>query len=97
MPLAERICLGLPNPALPCKWVMKATMSRARRAPTSADKDVFLFHSKGARTACWFPKQSPKVAILVQEDQDNGHARMEVIIEPTSASWTEVFVGEDHL
>ena len=42
--------------------------------------------AKGARAARRFPKQSPKVAILVQEDQDRGLARTEVTTGPTSTS-----------
>ena len=37
-----------------------------------------------------------KVAILVQRDQDQEDGKMEVMMEPKTASPPELFAGEDH-
>ena len=55
--------------------------SGAREASAGADEEALLFHAKGAWTVRRFPKQSPKVTTLLQEDHDSRLPRTEVIIE----------------
>ena len=42
---------------------------------------------KEARMVHRFPKRFPKVTRSMQEDEDDGLTRTEVITNPTSASW----------
>ena len=42
------------------------------------------------------PRHQEKVAILVQQDQDQKDGKMEVIVEPKTASPLEPLAGEDH-
>ena len=42
------------------------------------------------------PRNRAKVAILVQQDQDQEDGKIEVIMEPKTASPPELFAGKDH-
>jgi hypothetical protein len=64
--------------------MMQAMMTKARRAPVGAERQFPLW-CKGGKRRRRVPRNQPKVAILVQRDQDRQDGRAEVIAEPTMA------------
>ena len=71
----------------------QAMTTIARRAPAYADS-LFPLWCKGSRRR---QEYQAKATILVQQDQDQQNGRMEVIVEPKSASLLESLAGEDRL
>ena len=65
----------------------------ARRAPAYA-VSLFPFRCKGGKHR---PRHQAKATILVQQDQDQQNDRMEVIMEPRTASSSEPLAAEDQL
>ena len=60
-----------------------------------AQRPYFLFGAKEARRRQRVPRHQAKVAILVQQDQDQEDGKTEVIVEPKTVSPREPFAGED--
>ena len=69
------------------------TTKGASRAPARA-VSFFPLWCKGSERR---REHQAKASILVQQDQDESNGRMEVTVEPKSASPPESLVGEDHL
>ena len=70
------------------------TTQGARRAPTRA-ASFFPLWCKGGKRSRGVPRHQAKVAISVQQDQDQEDYETEVIVEPKTASPLETFAGED--
>ena len=64
----------------------------ARRAPACAGS-LFPLWCKGGKHR---PRHQAKVTVLVQKYQDQQDGRMEVIVEPKTASPSELSAGEDY-
>ena len=65
----------------------------ARRALACAES-LFSLWCKGGKRR---PRYQAKATISVQQDQDQQNSRMEVIVEPRTASSSEPLAGEDQL
>ena len=77
--------------------VMQAmTTKGARRAPARAVSSFPLW-CKGGKRSRGVPRHQAKVAVSVQQDQDQEDRKKEVIVEPKTASPPEPLAGEDHL
>ena len=72
------------------------TTGGARRVPARAVSSFPLW-CKGGKRSCGVPRHQAKVAISVQQDQDQQSGRMEVTVEPKTASPPEPLAGEDQL
>ena len=70
----------------------QAMTIEARREPACAES-LFPLWCKGGKHR---PRHRAKVAIPVQRDQDQQNGRMEVTVEPKTASPPEPFAGEDY-
>ena len=68
----------------------------ARRVPARA-LSSFPLWCKGGKCRRGVPRHQAKVSISVQQDQDQQDSRMEVIVEPKTASPPVPLKGEDHL
>ena len=68
----------------------------ARRAPACA-VSLFPLWCKGGNHRHGVPKHQAKVTIPVQQDQDQQSGRMEVTVEPKTASSPVLLAAEDHL
>ena len=68
----------------------------ARRAPAHA-MSSFPLLGKGGKRRRGVPRHQAKVSISVQRDQDQQDGRMEVTMDPKTASLPTPLVGEDHL
>lgn len=68
----------------------------ARRAPACAVSSFPLW-CKGGKHRRGVPRHQTKVSISVQRDQDQQDSRMEVIVEPKTASSPAPLAGKDHL
>ena len=68
----------------------------ARRAPTYA-VSLFPLWCKGGKHKRAVPRHQAKVAISVQQDQDQWSSRMEVTVEPKTASSPVLLAAEDQL
>ena len=75
--------------------VMQAMTIDTRRAPARA-ASLFPLWCKGGKRNRGVPRLQAKVAILVQRDQDHEDYKMEVIVEPETASSPELCAGEDY-
>ena len=82
---------GKPHEAL-VTWAMKIG---ARRTPARA-ASLFPLWCKGGKRSRRVLRPQAKVAISVQQDQDQEDGKTEVIVEPKRASPPELFAGEDH-
>ena len=71
----------------------QAMTIETRRAPACA-VSLFPLWCKGGKRR---PRYQAKATISVQQDQDQLNGRMEVIVEPKSASPLESLAGEDRL
>ena len=69
------------------------TTKGASRAPARA-VSFFPLWCKGSKRR---REHQEKASILVQQDQDQSNGRMEVTVEPKSASPPEPLTGEDQL
>ena len=76
--------------------VTQAMTIKTRRAPACA-VSLFPLWCKGGKHRRGVPRHQAKVTILVQRDQDQQSGRMEVTVEPKTASPPEPLAGEDHL
>ena len=65
------------------------------RAPARA-APLFPLWCKGGKRSRGVPRHHAKVAILVQQDQDQEDGKTEVIMEPKTASPPEPLAGEDY-
>ena len=72
------------------------TIKGARRVPARAVSSLPLWCKRGKRSR-GVPRHQAKVAILVQQDQDQKDSKMEVIVKPETVSTLEAFAGESHL
>ena len=70
------------------------TTKGARRVPARAVSSFPLW-CKGGKRSRGVPRHQAKVAISVQQDQDQEDCKTEVIVEPKTASPPELFTGED--
>ena len=71
------------------------TTKGARRAPARAVSSFPLW-CKGGKRNRGVPRHQAKVAISVQQDQDQKDCKTEVIVEPKTASPPELCAGEDY-
>ena len=71
------------------------TTKGARRAPARAVSSFPLW-CKGSKRSRGVPRHHAKVAISVQQDQDQEDCKTEVITEPKTASPPELCAGEDY-
>ena len=75
---------------------MQAMMTKgARRVPARAVSS-FPLRCKGGKGSRGVPRHQAKVAISVQQDQDQEDYKAEVIVEPKTASPLEFCAGEDY-
>ena len=72
------------------------TTQGTRQVPARVASSFPLW-CKGGKRSRAVPRHQAKVAISVQQDQDQQNGRMEVIVEPKPASPPEPLAGEDHL
>ena len=71
----------------------QAMMIEARRAPACV-VSLFPLWCKGSKHR---PRHQARVTVSVQQDQDQQSGRMEVIVEPETASSSESLAVEDQL
>ena len=71
------------------------TTKGARRVPTRTVSSFPLW-CKGGKRSRGVPRHQAKVAISVQQDQDQEDCKTEVIVEPKMASPPELCAGEDY-
>ena len=71
------------------------TTQGARRVPASAASSFPLW-CKGGKRSRGIPRHQAKVAISVQQDQDQEDCKTEVIMEPKTTSPLELCAGEDY-
>ena len=71
----------------------QAMTTKARRAPACAES-LFPLWCKGGKRR---QEYQAKAIISVQQDQDQQDGRMEVIVEPRTASSSEPLAAEDQL
>ena len=71
------------------------TTKGTRRVPARA-MSSFPLWCKGGKCSRGVPRHQAKVAISVQQDQDQEDCKMEVIVEPKMASPPELCAGEDY-
>ena len=71
----------------------QAMTIETRRAP-ACTLSLFPLRCKGGKHR---PRQQEKVTVSVQQDQDHQNGRMEVIMEPRTASSSEPLAAEDQL
>ena len=71
------------------------TTKGARREPARAVSS-FLLWCKGGKRSRGVPRHQAKVAVSVQQDQDQEDRKTEVIVEPKTASPPELCAGEDY-
>ena len=83
---------GVPREVL----MTQAMMIETRRAPACA-VSLFPLWCKGGKHRHGVPRHQAKVAISVQRDQDQQRGRMEVTVEPRTASSPVPLAAEDQL
>ena len=71
------------------------TTQGARRVPARAASSFPLW-CKGGKRSRGVPRHQAKVAISVQQDQDQEDCKTEVIVGPNTASPPELCAGEDY-
>ena len=71
------------------------TTKGARRVPARTVSSFPLW-CKGGKRSCGVLRHQAKVAISVQQDQDQEDCKTEVIVEPKTASPPELCAGEDY-
>ena len=71
----------------------QAMTIEARRAPAYAES-LFPLWCKGGKHR---PRHWAKVAIPIQQDQDQQNGRIEVTVEPKTVSSPVLLAAEDHL
>ena len=76
--------------------VTQAMTIENRRAPACA-VSLFPLWCKGGKHSRGVPRHQAKVAISVQRDQDHEDYKMEVIVEPETASSPVLLAAEDQL
>ena len=74
----------------------QAKTIETRRAPAGAASSFPLWY-KGGKRRRGVPRHQAKVAISEQRDQDQWSGRMEVTVEPKTASSRVLLVAEDQL
>ena len=72
------------------------TTKGARWAPARAVSSFPLW-CKGSKRSRKVPRHQAKVAISMQQDQDQPNGKEDVIVEPKQASPPEPLAGEDQL
>ena len=72
------------------------TTKGARRVPARVVSSFSLW-CKGGKRSRGVPRHQAKVAISVQQDQEQEDYKMEVIMEPKTAPPPELCAGEDQL
>ena len=65
-----------------------------KRAPART-ASLFPLWCKGGKRNRGVPRQQGKVAMSVQQDQDQEDGKTEIIVEPKAALPPELFAGED--
>ena len=73
----------------------QAMTTKARRVPARA-VSLFPIWCKGGKHMRGVPRHKAKVTVSVQRDQDQQSGRMEVTVEPKTASSLELCAGEDY-
>ena len=76
--------------------VTQAVTIETRRAPACA-VSLFPLWCKGGKHRHGVPRHQAKVTIPVQRDQDEQSGRMEVTMEPKTASSLVPLIAEDQL
>ena len=76
--------------------VTQAMTIKTRRAPACA-VSLFPLWCKGGKHRRGVPRHQAKVALSVQRDQDQQSGRMEVTVEPKTASSPVPLAAEDQL
>ena len=76
--------------------VTQAMTIETRRALACA-VSLFPLWCKGGKHRCGVPRHQAKVTFLVQQDQDQQSDRMEVTVEPKTASSPVPLAAEDQL
>ena len=76
--------------------MMQAMTIETRRAPIRA-VSLFPLWCKGGKRRRRVPRHQAKVSISLQRDQDQQDGRMEVTVEPKTASLPVPLVVKDHL
>ena len=71
----------------------QAMMIETRRAPACAVSLFPLWCKEGKHR----PRHQAKVTVSVQQDQDQQNIRMEVIVEPRTASSSQPLAAKDRL
>ena len=71
------------------------TTKGTRRAPAHVVSSFPLW-CKGGKRSRGVPSHQAKVAISVQQDQDQEDCKTEVIVEPKTASPPELYADEDY-
>ena len=69
---------------------------QGRQAGASRAVSSFPLWCKGSKRSHGVPRRQAKVAISVQQDQDLEDCKMEVIVEPKTASPPELCAGKDY-
>ena len=67
-----------------------------RQAGASRAVSSFPLWCKGSKRSHGVPRRQAKVAISVQQDQDQEDCKTEVIVEPKTTSPLELYAGEDY-
>ena len=76
---------------------MTQAMTIETRRASACAVSLFPLCCKGSKHRRGVPWHQAKVTISVQQDQDQQNGRMEVIVEPRTASSIESLAGEDQL
>ena len=74
----------------------QAMTIETRRAP-ACTVSLFSLWCKGGKRRRGVPRHQAKVSISVQQDQDQQDGKMEVTVEPKTASLPVPLAVEDHL
>ena len=76
---------------------MQAMTTKGARRALARAVSSFPLWCKGGKRSRGVPRHQAKVAISVQQDQDQEDCRTEVIMEPKMALPPELCAGEDQL
>ena len=74
----------------------QAMTIKAKRATPACTVSLFPLWCKGSKRSRRVSRHQAKVAISVQQDQDQEDCKTEVIVEPKTASPPELCAGEDY-
>ena len=76
--------------------VMQAMTTKGARRVPARTVSSFPLWCKGSKRSRGVPRHQAKVAISVQQDQDQEDCKMVVIVEPKTASPPELCAGKDY-